>query len=207
VNEEAGILLLLTPPFDRTPRDPGYIKGYLPGVRENGAQYTHAALWAVLATARSGNGDRAFQLYQMINPLTRTRTLEEVATYQAEPYVVAADVYTAAGHLGRAGWTWYTGSASWMYRVGLEGILGFRKRGDTLFLDPSTPDGWEEYTIEYRFGRSLYTITVHDPGAVRRLGASVSVDGRAQEEAGIRLIDDGAARKVVVRPLQRLVRM
>ncbi|HUE97273.1 MAG TPA: hypothetical protein VMN39_11470, partial [Longimicrobiaceae bacterium] len=202
VDDDARILRLLTPPFDRTPHDPGYIKGYLPGVRENGAQYTHAALWAVLATALSGDGDRAFELYQMINPLTRTRTPEEVAIYQAEPYVVAADVYTAAGHLGRGGWTWYTGSASWMYRVGLEAILGFRKRGDTLFLDPSTPDGWGEYTIEYRFGRSLYAITVHDPAAVRRLGGSVSVDGRPLEEAGIRLVDDGGTREVVVRPLR-----
>jgi cyclic beta-1,2-glucan synthetase len=202
VDDGARILMLLTPPFDRTPRDPGYIKGYLPGVRENGAQYTHAALWAVLATALSGHGDRAFQLYQMINPLTRTRTPEEIEIYQGEPYVVAADVYTAAGHLGRAGWTWYTGSASWMYRVGLEGILGFRKRGDLLFLEPVTPDGWDEFTIEYRYGRSLYTISVQDPPSVRRLGASVSVDGREQAEPGIRLVDDGATREVVVRPLR-----
>ena len=132
VREDARLLMLLTPPFDETPNDPGYIKGYLPGVRENGAQYTHAALWAVLATALQGDGDRAFELYQMINPLTHARTPEEVATYKVEPYVVAADVYTAEGQLGRGGWTWYTGSASWMYRVGLEAILGFTKRGDTL---------------------------------------------------------------------------
>ena len=121
-------------------KDPGYIKGYLPGVRENGAQYTHAALWAVLATALQGNGDRAFELYQMINPLTHARTPEEVGAYKVEPYVVAADVYTAEGQLGRGGWTWYTGSASWMYRVGLEGILGFTKRGDRLFIEPQSPD-------------------------------------------------------------------
>ncbi|MEO8090391.1 MAG: glucoamylase family protein, partial [Gemmatimonadales bacterium] len=124
VDDDARLLRLLTPPFDKTEKDPGYIKGYLPGVRENGAQYTHAALWAVLATALQGNHDRAFELYQMINPLTHARTPEEVATYKVEPYVVAADVYTAKGQLGRGGWTWYTGSASWMYRVGLEGILG-----------------------------------------------------------------------------------
>jgi cyclic beta-1,2-glucan synthetase len=191
IDEETGILRLLTPPFDRTDHDPGYIKGYLPGVRENGAQYTHAALWAVLATALDGDGDRAFELYQMINPLNRTRTPEEVAIYQAEPYVVAADVYTAAGHLGRGGWTWYTGSASWMYRVGLEGILGFTKRGDSLVIDPATPEGWPEYTIEYRFGTSLYTINVQEPAAVRRRGASISLDGRTLREARIPLVDDG----------------
>ncbi|HEX8431006.1 MAG TPA: protein ndvB, partial [Longimicrobium sp.] len=124
VDEDARLLMLLTPPFDHTPNDPGYIKGYLPGVRENGAQYTHAALWAVLATALRGDGDRAFHLYQMINPLTHTATAADADRYKAEPYVVAADVYTAPGQLGRGGWTWYTGSASWMYRVGLEAILG-----------------------------------------------------------------------------------
>jgi cyclic beta-1,2-glucan glucanotransferase len=154
VRDDARILLLLTPPFDKTPKDPGYIKGYLPGVRENGAQYTHASLWAVLATALRGDHDRAFELYQMINPLTHARTPEEVAAYKVEPYVVAADVYTAKGQLGRGGWTWYTGSASWMYRVGLEGILGFTKRGDTLFIEPRAPTSWPGYTIEYRYGGS-----------------------------------------------------
>ena len=136
VREDARLIMLLTPPFDKTPKDPGYIKGYLPGVRENGAQYTHAALWAVLATALQGDGDRAFELFQMLNPLTHARTPEEVATYKVEPYVVAADVYTAKGQLGRGGWTWYTGSASWMYRVGLGAILGFTRRGDTLVFEP-----------------------------------------------------------------------
>src|ERR1041385_4914502 len=142
VREDARLIMLLTPPFDKTEKDPGYIKGYLPGVRENGAQYTHAALWAVLATALQGNGDRAFELFQMINPLTRTRTADEVAVYHIEPYVVAADVYTAAGQVGRGGWSWYTGSASWMYRVGLEAILGFTKRGDTLRIEPCVPRDW-----------------------------------------------------------------
>jgi cyclic beta-1,2-glucan synthetase len=202
VRDGERLLVLLAPPFDATPHDPGYIKGYLPGVRENGAQYTHAALWAVLATALAGNGDRAFELYQMINPLTHARTPAEVDTYKVEPYVVAADVYTAAGQVGRGGWTWYTGSASWMYRVGLEAILGFDRRGDVLFLRPCVPDGWGEYSIEYRFGRSVYAITVRDPAGVRRLGAEVSVDGRVLGSAGIPLVDDGARREVEVRPLQ-----
>src|SRR3954451_17054866 len=174
--------MLLAPPFDKTEKDPGYIKGCLPGVRENGAQYTHAALWAVLATALQGNGDRAFELYQMLNPLTHSRTPEEVETYNVEPYVVAADVYTAEGHLGRGGWTWYTGSASWMYRVGLEGILGFRKRGDTLFIEPRAPAAWTEYTIEYRHGRSLYVIVVHNGKGGESGAPEVTIDGRVSPE-------------------------
>jgi cyclic beta-1,2-glucan synthetase len=203
VREDARLLMLLTPPFDTTPKDPGYIKGYLPGVRENGAQYTHAALWAVLATALRGDRDRAFELFQMLNPLTHARTPEEVETYQVEPYVVAADVYTAEGHVGRGGWTWYTGSASWMYRVGLEGILGFRKRGDTLFIEPRAPAAWREYTIEYRHGRSLYVILVHngdsaDPGALE-----VTIDGQASPGGGVPLVDDGERHAVAVRVTSR----
>jgi cyclic beta-1,2-glucan synthetase len=200
VLEDVRILPLLTPPFDRTPHDPGYIKGYLPGVRENGAQYTHAALWAVLATALQGNGDRAFELFQMINPLTRTRTPEEVEVYQLEPYVVAADIYTAAGHLGRGGWSWYTGSASWMYRVGLEAILGFTKRGDSLTLDPRVPAGWGEFTIAYRHGKSSYEIRVEQPARARRGAQHVMVDGRSLEGETITLVDDGSTHRVLIRP-------
>src|SRR5687768_11894364 len=178
VREDARVIMLLTPPFDKTTHDPGYIQGYLPGVRENGAQYTHAALWSVLATAMRGDGDRAFELYQMLNPLTHTGTPEAVETYREEPYVVAADVYTAKGQLGRGGWTWYTGAASWMYRVGLEAILGFTRRGDTLFIDPSVPESWSGFSIEYRFGNAVYEIAVHDPGALRRVGAEAILDGR-----------------------------
>jgi cyclic beta-1,2-glucan synthetase len=192
VREDARLLMLLTPPFDKTEKDPGYIKGYLPGVRENGAQYTHAALWAVLATALQGDGDRAFELYQMINPLTHARTPEEVEIYKVEPYVVAADVYTAEGQLGRGGWTWYTGSASWMYRVGLEGILGFTKRGDTLVIEPRVPAAWPEFALEYRHGGSVYAITVHDPGAIREAGGEVSVDGEIVDGETFPLVDDGA---------------
>jgi cyclic beta-1,2-glucan synthetase len=195
VHEEARLLMLLTPPFDKTPHDPGYIKGYLPGVRENGSQYTHAALWSVLATARAGRRDRAFELYQMLNPLTHARTPEEVATYKVEPYVLAADVYTATGHLGRGGWTWYTGSASWMYRVGLEEILGFERRGDSLRLRPCVPAAWPSYTIDYRFGASTYHITVY-PGAEGDL--PVELDGRRLDGALIPLVDDGQAHQVRV---------
>ncbi|MBA3761612.1 MAG: hypothetical protein H0X07_13895, partial [Gemmatimonadales bacterium] len=198
VNDDARVLMLLTPPFDKTEKDPGYIKGYLPGVRENGAQYTHAALWAVLATALQGNHDRAFELYQMINPLTHARTPEEVATYKVEPYVVAADVYTAKGQLGRGGWTWYTGSASWMYRVGLEGILGLKKRGDTLFIEPRAPAAWKEYSIEYRHGGSRYVIVVQNEDGGINGGVEVTIDGRASADGGIQLVDDGKRHEVSV---------
>jgi cyclic beta-1,2-glucan synthetase len=200
VDEDARLIRLLTPAFDKTPHDPGYIKGYLPGVRENGAQYTHAALWAVLATALEGDGDRAFALYQMINPFTHARTADEVETYKVEPYVVAADVYTAQGHLGRGGWTWYTGSASWMYRVGLEAILGFTKRGNSLTIKPRVPQAWPEISIEYRFGTSVYAITVADPHLVGVNGAVIQIDGKPAPGDAIALVDDGARREVTVQP-------
>ena len=197
VREDARLLMLLTPAFDEGSHDPGYIQGYLPGVRENGAQYTHAAIWSVLATAMLGDGDRALELYQMINPITHALTAEDVATYKVEPYVVAADVYTAEGHLGRGGWTWYTGSASWLYRVGLESILGFTKRGDSLKIDPCIPSEWPGFAIEYRFGSTRYSITVRNPDGVQRGIASVIVDGDLTDGA-IPLIDDGCRREVVV---------
>jgi cyclic beta-1,2-glucan synthetase len=199
VREDARLLMLLTPPFDKTPHDPGYIKGYVPGVRENGAQYTHAALWSVLATALRGDGDRALELFQMLNPLTHALTPEQVATYKVEPFVVAADVYTAPGHLGRGGWTWYTGSASWMYRVGLEAILGFRKEGDELTIRPTVPAAWPEYAITFRHRRTLYDIVVKDPGAMRGGEAELEIDGHVVEGSAITLIDDGARHAVVVR--------
>ncbi|MEJ7758324.1 MAG: glucoamylase family protein [Gemmatimonadaceae bacterium] len=177
VREDARLIMLLTPAFDKSKHDPGYIQGYLPGVRENGAQYTHAALWAVLATALQGDGDRAMELYQMINPVTHALTPEGVANYKVEPYVVAADVYTAEGHLGRGGWTWYTGSASWLYRVGLEAILGFTKRGETLEMDPCIPSTWKEFALEYRHADSTYAITVKNPSGVQRGVISTTIDG------------------------------
>jgi cyclic beta-1,2-glucan synthetase len=167
-------------------------------VRENGAQYTHAALWVVLATALRGDGDRAFELYQMLNPLTHARAPEEVETYKVEPFVVAADVYTASGQLGRGGWTWYTGSASWMYRVALEAILGFTKRGQTLTIAPCVPRDWQDFTIEYRYGRSLYVITARNGGHSTSGGAEVSLDGQALDSPVIPLVDDGTRHEVVV---------
>ena len=200
VREDAGLIALLTPPFDKGDLDPGYIKGYLPGVRENGAQYTHAALWAVQATAMLGDGDQAWELFRMINPLTHSATAADVAIYQVEPYVVAADVYTAAGHLGRGGWTWYTGSASWMYRVGLESLLGFTKRGDALTIVPCVPASWPEFSVEYQHGASRYRITVREPAAIRANGGRVELDGELLADHVIPLRDDGQPHIVVLRP-------
>jgi cyclic beta-1,2-glucan synthetase len=198
VDADARLIRLLTPPFHETPRDPGYIKGYVPGVRENGAQYTHAALWAVLATALRGDGEKAFAWFQMLNPFTHADTPENVETYKVEPYVVAADVYTTPGNLGRGGWTWYTGSASWMYRVALEGLLGFTKRGERLHIAPCVPDAWPEFALEYRYGRSTYAILVRAPGRVRENGASISLDGRPLDGDAITLVDDGKRHDVVI---------
>jgi cyclic beta-1,2-glucan synthetase len=192
--------MLLTPPFHDTPLDPGYIKGYVPGVRENGAQYTHAATWAVLAMAMRGDGERALEWFQMINPITHADSAAHADVYKVEPYVVAADVYTTEGALGRGGWTWYTGSASWMYRVALEAILGFRKTGNALRIDPCVPASWPEVHVAYRFGATDYDIVVQSPGAIRRAGATVTVDGRQLDDDVIPLVDDGNKRVVVVRP-------
>jgi len=200
VDREARLIKLLAPPFDEGAHDPGYIKGYVPGVRENGAQYTHAALWAVMAAARRGDAARAFDWFQMLNPLTHTDSPEGVATYRVEPYVVAADVYTTENDTGRGGWTWYTGSASWLHRVGLEEIIGFRRRGDTLAIVPCVPDDWPSFTVRYRFGSARYEIRVERPGAVGRSGARIREDGVALDGAVITLRDDGATHRVVIAP-------
>ena len=196
VLDDARLLLLLTPPFDKTTHDPGYIQGYLPGVRENGAQYTHAALWAALATAMSGDGDRALQLFQMLNPITHANTPEAVQLYKVEPYVIAADVYSAEGHVGRGGWTWYTGSAAWMYRIALEAILGFKKRGNTLLIEPCVSSTWKEFSIDYRFGSTTYAIRVVNPDGLQKAVTRLSLDG-GDLEGALPLEDDGREHQVI----------
>ena len=198
VREDDRMILLLTPPFDTTDHDPGYIKGYLPGVRENGAQYTHAALWTVLAAAGLGDGDLAFHLYDLLNPLTHAHNRADAERYNVEPYVIAADVYDAPGHVGRGGWTWYTGSASWSYRAAVEGILGFTKRGDRLTIAPCIPSAWERYGIDYRHGATTYSIVVENPHHVSTGVAGVTVDGVACPDRTIVLADDGVKRQVTV---------
>lgn len=161
IDEKIGIIRLLTPAFDVTPNDPGYIKGYLPGVRENGGQYTHGALWAIRALAQAGRRDRAAQLLEMLSPISHTRSAAKVAVYQTEPYVIAADVYGVAPHNGRGGWTWYTGSAGWMFRVGVESILGVTMHGGKeLHLRPCLPPAWPDAGITYRIpgGNATYSI-------------------------------------------------
>jgi cellobiose phosphorylase len=198
VREEAGLLLLLAPAFDRSPRDPGYIKGYLPGIRENGAQYTHAAFWTVLATARLGDGDRAAALMRMLNPLSRTRTPAGARRYAVEPYVIAGDVYATPGHEGRGGWSWYTGAASWSYRVALEAILGFEKRGDRLRLDPCIPVAWPGFELDYRFGQSIYAISVTNRKSASRGVLAMLVDGVAVSSGWSNLVDDALRHTVAI---------
>ena len=190
------VLLLITPPFDASAQDPGYIKGYPPGVRENGGQYTHGALWVVMAMARLGSGDEAVELFHMLNPVNHTRTAAGVGRYMAEPYVIAGDVHADPAHAGRAGWTWYTGSAGLMYRAGLESILGLRRRGSTFEMDPCIPSSWLDYAIAWRFGRTRYEIAVSNPDRRCRGIAEAELDGAPVDPRSIPLDDDGGTHKV-----------
>lgn len=198
VRSDDQLILLLAPPFDRTPLDPGYIKGYPPGVRENGGQYTHAALWAVWAYAGLGQGDRAEALFRLLNPIYRSDTADKTARYRVEPYVVAADVYSMPPHTGRGGWTWYTGSAGWMYRLGLEAILGLRRVGKRLQLQPCIPRGWSAYELIYRDGGTTYEIHVENPDGVNTGVRRVSLDGEERREAEVPLLGDGGRHRVDV---------
>jgi cyclic beta-1,2-glucan synthetase len=196
---EDRLLLLLSPPFDRTPLDPGYIKGYPPGVRENGGQYTHAGVWSVMAFAELGEGDKAAYLFDLLNPIHHATSRAGVHRYRVEPYTVAADIYSEPPHAGRGGWTWYTGAAGWLHRAGLETILGFRKRGSTLCIDPCIPHRWKGFEITYRHGRTLYRIRVENPAGVCRGVSRASLDGtRLPGEARIPLSDDGREHLVQV---------
>jgi cellobiose phosphorylase len=168
VRKKDKLALLFTPPFNQSHPNPGYIQGYPPGVRENGGQYTHAALWVAMAYARLGEGARAVELLQMLNPIEHARTPEEYSVYRTEPYVVAADVYALEKQIGRGGWTWYTGSAGWMYRVWLEEVLGFKLRGNQLSIEPAIPDKWPGYVIAFRYRRTSYRIEVENGGTLKK---------------------------------------
>ena len=198
IDQENGIIKLFAPPFDHGELDPGYIRGYLQGVRENGGQYTHAAAWAIMAWAMLGNGNKAWEYFELINPINHTRNVQECSKYKLEPYVVAADVYAAHPYSGRGGWSWYTGSASWLYKTGLENILGFKKNRDTLTIDPCISSKWAEYAIQYKYISTLYKIRVHNPEGVSKGVVRISLDGNAMEGNAIRLVDDGAVHDVVV---------
>jgi cellobiose phosphorylase len=197
VRKESGLIQLLDPPFDKSDLNPGYIKGYVPGVRENGGQYTHAAIWLVMAFAKLKNKERTMELLTMINPVNHGSTPEQIRIYKAEPYAVAADVYSVDLHIGRAGWTWYTGSAGWMYRLMIESMMGLYREGNTLRLDPCVPDDWRSIVVHYQYQETPYHINmvVTDiAGPPYRL----LVDGIEQATNTISLVDDQHEHKCVL---------
>jgi cyclic beta-1,2-glucan synthetase len=189
VRGDDGLILLLTPPFDRSRHHPGYIQGYPPGIRENGGQYSHAAVWTAWAFAALGDAGRAHRLFGLLNPITHTRTPQGVGRFQTEPYVMPADVSSNPQHVGMGGWSWYTGSAAWMYRLGLEGLLGVTRHGPALHVRPCIPDDWPEYRVIYRYGRSKYALHVTNMRAGRP--PHRRLDGRPLGENGVPLVDDG----------------
>ncbi len=198
INRADQMIMLLTPPFDKTSHDPGYIKGYLPGVRENGGQYTHAAIWNVWAYASLGQGDRAQALYHLLNPIYHSDTPEKVARYKTEPYNIAADIYSVPPHTGNGGWTGYTGSAGWMYRLGMEAILGISRAGNMLKINPCIPKDWSGYKITYQFGSTRYLINVENPDSVNQGVQRVLLDGKALTDDRIPLSKDGEQHRVQV---------
>jgi cellobiose phosphorylase len=198
VRRDHALIQLLSPPFDKSTLNPGYIKGYVPGVRENGGQYTHGAIWAAMAFAQLGDSKRAWELMTMINPVNHAKSPEGIATYKVEPYVVAADVYAFLPHTGRGGWTWYTGSAGWMYRLIVESLLGLRLEVDKLSFTPCLPSDWETFKVHYRYRETIYHITVLQTRTGNG-GIRVIVDGIERDDQTIPLVDDRQEHLVDVR--------
>ncbi len=191
IRPEARLIQLFDPPFDHSSLNPGYIKGYIPGVRENGGQYTHAAIWTTMAFALMGENDRAWELFGMLNPIRHGDTPEQIATYKVEPYVVAADVYGVAPHTGRGGWTWYTGSAGWMYRLLIETLIGIKREGDRLYLTPRLPKAWDNIKVHYRYHQTQYHITLVRASGDSSPNIRYYLDGQElPEDGGIPLSDD-----------------
>jgi cellobiose phosphorylase len=199
VRTQDKVIQLFDPPFDKGVLQPGYIKGYVPGIRENGGQYTHAATWVALATALQGRGDRAMELWNLINPISHAMSSKAVQHYKVEPYVVCADVYGAAPHTGRGGWTWYTGSAAWLYRVAIEAMLGFQRRGDTLRVSPCIPRSWPQFEVSYRYRSTTYRIVVDNSAGTGRGVRSVELDGERVPNDALPLVDDAKTHDAVVR--------
>ena len=202
VRRDHALIQLLDPPFDTADMDPGYIKGYVPGVRENGGQYTHAAIWTVMAFAALGDSQRAWELLAMFNPVNHGKSAESVAVYKVEPYVVAADVYAVSPHAGRGGWSWYTGSAGWMYRLIVESLLGLRLDVDKLHFAPCLPADWQAFKLHYRYRETVYHIAVSQTqtdDASQRGAMHVTVDGIERPDRTIPLIDDRQNHTVDVR--------
>jgi cyclic beta-1,2-glucan synthetase len=206
VRRDERLIRLLDPPFDQSDLEPGYIKGYVPGVRENGGQYTHAAIWATMAFAMLGETERAWELFAMLNPVNHGSTPEAIERYKVEPYVMCADIYGASPHTGRGGWTWYTGAASWMYRLTVETLLGLQMEVNHLRIAPCIPAHWQSYTIHYRHRETVYHITINCSGENPRQVLRVSLDGVEISGAGatgaergrIPLVDDRQAHHVEV---------
>lgn len=198
VKEEEGLILLFTPPFDEGDLHPGYIKGYVPGVRENGGQYTHGATWVIQALAMMGEGEKAWKYFHLINPINHSRTPMECATYKVEPYVMAADVYAVSPHIGRGGWTWYTGAAGWMYTIGMKHIIGLEVEGEKLRIHPCIPKDWKEYQIRYRYKSSLYEITVYNPKGVNYGVKDIKLEGEKIDQNYILLKEEKKHYKVEV---------
>jgi cyclic beta-1,2-glucan synthetase len=198
IRRDQGLALLFAPPFDQTPHDPGYIKGYPKGVRENGGQYTHAASWTVMAFAALGQGDKAAELFAMLNPINHARSRADAHRYKVEPYVVAADIYSMPPYVGRGGWTWYTGSAGWLQRAGVEGVLGLKLQGGTLRLDPCIPKAWGHFEATLAYKSASYAIRVENHSGVNRGVVSVTLDGLELTErpVSVPLIDDGRRHEV-----------
>ncbi len=197
INREKGLIQLLEPPFDKTDLDPGYIKGYVPGVRENGGQYTHAAIWMVMAFAKLKDRERTSELLNLINPINHAKTSDDVAVYKAEPYVIAADVYGVAPHVGRGGWTWYTGSAGWMYQLILESFLGIKREGETLRFEPCIPIEWKSFKVKYTFKETHYYIEIHQEEGDKI--ALLIVDDILQQDSILHLINDAIDHHVLLK--------
>ncbi|WP_081669204.1 GH36-type glycosyl hydrolase domain-containing protein [Photobacterium halotolerans] len=199
VQRKEGLVQLLAPPFDKSALNPGYIKGYVPGVRENGGQYTHAAIWVAMAFAELGNSTRAWEILGLINPVNHGRSTQAVEAYKAEPYVVAADVYAVSPHIGRGGWSWYTGSAGWLYRLILESLLGVKRDGNYLLIKPCLPSGWTEYTVRYHFGSTEYNIVIVQHQCIdEKEKVLIKLDGQPVDEKGVLLLDDRQPHRVDV---------
>jgi cyclic beta-1,2-glucan synthetase len=198
MRRDAQIVLLLTPPFDRMPHDPGYIKGYVPGIRENGGQYTHAVAWTIIALARLGMGDEAMELFHMINPVNHMRTADNADRYKVEPYAIAADVYAHPMHVGRGGWTWYTGSAGWMYQAAIRHLLGLQRSGSTISINPCIPAIWPQYSLDWTIGRTRYRFTVLNPEHRSHGVASATLDGTAVDPGAIPLVADRAEHQLTI---------
>jgi len=200
VDRTHSLIHLLDPPFDKSAFEPGYIKGYLPGVRENGGQYSHAAIWMIMAFAKLRNNEKVWELLNIINPINHGKTAADIAVYKAEPYVLAADVYGVAPHEGRGGWTWYTGSASWMYQLIISSFLGLKKEGNTLQINPCVPEDWKSFEIDYRYKKTNYHLSVQlfeNTGDIELIVDDISQNGNI-----IQLVNDETEHTVTIKILQ-----